>query len=233
MGYLPLLALLSVHTLQNLLDTWGYLVVFAFVGIESSGIPFPGETMLVVASIYASQGHLQITRVIVAAAAGAILGDNLGYWAGRTGGRRLALRYGRYIRLDQEKLKTAEDFFRKHGDKTVFLGRFVAVLRAWAAFLAGLNHMPWPKFLLFNAAGGITWSVLYGVLAYKLGQTFEKIRGPIGIGALVVALLVGLALLVLYRRRAMQRRSGSTQSDDRDHGDRATLPPASRHDLPE
>jgi membrane protein DedA with SNARE-associated domain len=225
----PLLALLSVHTLQNLLDTWGYLVVFAFVAIESSGIPFPGETMLVVASIYAGQGHLQITWVIVAAAAGAILGDNAGYWAGRTGGRRLALRYGRYIRFDQETLKTAEDFFRRHGDKTVFLGRFVAVLRAWAAFLAGMNHMPWPKFLLFNAAGGITWSVLYGVLAYKLGQTFEKLRGPIGIGAVVVALLVVLALFVLYRRRAMRSQAKDTQSDDAGHDDSAALPPAA-HD---
>ena len=186
--------------------------------------------MLVVASVYASQGHLRITWVIVAAAAGAIVGDNAGYWAGRTGGRRLALRYGRYIRLDQEKLNRAEEFFRRYGDKTVFLGRFVAVLRAWAAFLAGVNHMPWPRFLLFNAAGGITWSVLYGVLAYKLGQSFEKIRGPIGIGALVVALLGGLTLFVLYRRRAMQRRSGSTQPDDRDHGDRAIPPPASHHD---
>ncbi len=135
------------------------------------------------------------------------MGDNAGYWAGRTGGRRLALRYGRYIRLDQEKLDTAEVFFRRHGDKTVFLGRFVAVLRAWAAFLAGVNHMPWPRFLVFNAAGGITWAVVYGVLAFKLGQSFEKLRGPIGIGVLVAALLVGLALFVYYRRRIMQRRT--------------------------
>jgi membrane protein DedA with SNARE-associated domain len=202
---LPLLALLSAHTLQNLLDTWGYLVVFAFVAIESSGIPFPGETMLVVASVYAAQGHLQITWVIVAAAAGAIVGDNAGYWAGRTGGRRLVVRYGKYIRLDEGKLQTAEDYFRRHGDKTVFLGRFVAVLRAWAAFLAGVNHMPWGKFLLFNAAGGITWAVVYGVLGYKLGQSFEKLRGPIGIGVFVAAVAVALVLFVLYRRRTVRR----------------------------
>jgi membrane protein DedA with SNARE-associated domain len=224
------LALLSIHTLQNLLDTWGYLVVFAFVGIESSGIPFPGETMLVVASAYAGQGHLQITWVIAAAAAGAIVGDNLGYLAGRTEGRRLALRYGRYIRLDQEKLDAAEEFFRRHGDKTVFLGRFVAVLRAWAAFLAGVNHMPWPKFLVFNAAGGITWSVVYGVLAFKLGQSFEKIRAPIGIAVLVATSLVGLALLVIYRRRIRGWWNGNARSDDGDRGNPGKLPPASRHD---
>src|SRR5947209_14349576 len=104
----------SVDTLHHLLSTWGYPAVFLFVAIESSGIPFPGETMLITAAAYAGAGHLQIPLVIGAAALGAIMGDNLGYLAGRTGGRALVLRYGRYIRLDEAKLKTAERFFQKH-----------------------------------------------------------------------------------------------------------------------
>ncbi len=194
----------SVNTLHHLLSTWGYLAVLLFVAVESTGIPFPGETMLITAAAYAGAGHLQIPFVIGAAAIGAIMGDNAGYLVGRTGGRAIILRYGKYIRLDEGKLGVGERFFAKHGDKTVFLGRFVAVLRAWAAFLAGLNRMHWAKFFLFNAAGGITWSVLYGVLAFELGKNLPlldkivKTVGYVGLGAAVVA---GVALLILYRRR--------------------------------
>src|SRR5579884_1106287 len=165
---LPLAALISLQTLQNALHALGYPAVTLFVMIECTGIPFPGETMLLFASFYAAIDHqLQIPVVIACAALGAILGDNLGYWIGRTGGRALALRYGTYVRLDEKKLAVAERFFQRHGDKTVFFGRFIAVLRAWAAFLAGVNHMPWPKFFLFNALGGITWATLWGILAFE------------------------------------------------------------------
>jgi membrane protein DedA with SNARE-associated domain len=194
----------STELLTHLLDTWGYLGVFAFVAIESSGIPFPGETMLVTAAIYAGSGHLHIQFVIGAAALGAIIGDNLGYWAGREGGRPFLLRFGKYLRLDEAKLNRAEDFFARHGDKTVFLGRFVAVLRARAAFLAGVNRMPWPKFLVFNAAGGICWAILYGTLAYELGSNLpllHRLLRDLGLGSIALAAAV-LAILVLLRRRA-------------------------------
>jgi membrane protein DedA with SNARE-associated domain len=121
------------------------------VAIESMGVPFPGETMLIVASVYAGMTHrLSLPLVIVAAASGAILGDNLGYWIGREGGYRLLRRYGHYLRLDERKLKLVQHFFRKHGGKVVFFGRFIAILRVWAAFLAGTNRMPWASFLFFN-----------------------------------------------------------------------------------
>ena len=194
----------SVDTLHHLLSTWGYLAVFLFVAVESTGIPFPGETMLITAAAYAGAGHLQIPFVIAAAALGAIMGDNGGYLVGRTGGREIALRYGKIIRLDEAKLATAERFFDKYGDKTVFLGRFVAVLRAWAAFLAGVNRMPWRKFFLFNAAGGITWSVLYGVLAFELGKNLpllDKIVKTVGYVGLAAAILAAIVLFVVYRRR--------------------------------
>src|SRR5438034_670017 len=116
---------------------FGYTAVFLGVAIESSGIPFPGETILVLAAAYAAtSGGLELPLIIAAAAAGAILGDNCGYWLGREGGYRLIMRYGKYVRLDEHKLRIGQYFFWKHGPKVVFIGRFVAVLRCWAAFLA-------------------------------------------------------------------------------------------------
>src|SRR5579875_484024 len=132
----------AAQTISHLLSTYGYWAVLIFVAIESTGIPFPGETMLLAAAIYAgTTHHLQIWFVIAAAAAGAILGDNLGFWVGREGGFRLLRRFGRRVGLNERKLKLGMYLFRRHGGKVVFFGRFVAVLRAWAAFLAGTNCM--------------------------------------------------------------------------------------------
>src|SRR5260370_2177392 len=141
--------------LQHFLSTYGYWAVFFFVAIESTGIPFPGETMLLLAAIDTEITHnLSILLVIVAAASGAILGDNIGFWVGREGGFRLLRRYGRYIHLNESSLKVGLYLFRKHGGKVVFFGRFVAVLRAWAAFLAGTNRRRRHRSLRFNALGG-------------------------------------------------------------------------------
>src|SRR6266498_2085421 len=159
---------------QHFLATYGYWAVLVFIAIESTGIPFPGESMLILAAIYAGTTHnLSIPWVITAAATGAILGDNLGFWVGREGGYRLLRRYGHYIRLDERKLKLGQYLFMKHGGKVVFFGRFVAVLRAWAAFLAGTNRMRWPAFLVFNALGGILWAFIYGSGAYFLGRNIH------------------------------------------------------------
>lgn len=201
----------SFSTLTHLLDTWGYPAVGIFVGIESTGIPFPGETMLLVAAVYAGTGHLSIGWVIVAASVGAILGDNLGFTAGRYGGRPMVDRYGKYVRLAPHHLRHAEEFFAIHGDKTVFFGRHVAVLRAWAAFLAGLNRMGWPKFLLYNAAGGILWAFMYGILGYALGNNLPLLWGiahALGIGGVIgAAAVVIVGFLVWRRRRADHRES--------------------------
>ena len=209
-----LAALISLQTLQNVLSVIGYPAVTLFIMIESSGIPFPGETMLLLASFFAAtSSQLQIPIVIACAAAGAILGDNLGYLAGRTGGRALALRFGKYIFLKPHHLDYAEKFFEKHGDKTVFFGRFVAVLRAWSAFLAGVNHMEWRKFLIFNAAGGILWAIIYGTLGYVAGRflhdnftVVERIArtlGWIGAGVVIVFVIAAFILLRLRRRKRM------------------------------
>jgi len=183
-----------------LLVTYGYWAVFVFVAIESTGIPFPGETMLLVAAIYAgTTHHLSILLVIVAAASGAILGDNLGFIIGRVGGYRLLRRYGRYIRLDERKLKLGQYLSMKHGGKVVFFGRFVAVLRAWAAFLAGTNRMRWPGFLFFNALGGIVWATLFGLGGYYLGNSIHRLTGPVAIASIVLATLCIIAFLIFVR----------------------------------
>src|ERR1700736_428360 len=166
------------RNLDSLLASYGYLAVFIFVGVESIGVPVPGETMLVTAAIYAgTTGRRSIVGVIIASSAGAIVGDNIGYVIGRTGGYRLLKRYGRYIRLDQNRLRLGQYLFHKHGPKGVFFGRFISVLRIFAAFLAGVNRMHWRRFLIFNAAGGIIWSTIYGVAAYLLGQQLLPLSG--------------------------------------------------------
>jgi membrane protein DedA with SNARE-associated domain len=189
------------RNLDSLLTTYGYLAVFIFVGIESIGIPVPGETMLVTAGIYAgTTGRLSIFWVIVASSAGAIVGDNIGYLVGRTGGYRLLKRYGRYIRLEENRLRLGQYLFDKHGSKVVFFGRFVSVLRIFAAFLAGVNRMRWRRFLVFNAAGGIIWSTIYGVAAYLLGKQLLQLSGRVDLVLAIVGLGVIIAAIVVLRR---------------------------------
>jgi membrane protein DedA with SNARE-associated domain len=219
---LPLAALISLQTLQNALHTLGYPAVTIFVMIESTGIPFPGETMLLLASFYAAIDHdLQIPIVIACAALGAIIGDNFGYWIGRTGGRAFVLRFGRYIFLKPEHLERAERFFEQHGNKTVFFGRFIAILRTWAAFLAGVNHMPWHTFLIYNAAGGIIWATIYGTLGYFAGRFFhdnfaqvEHIARTLSWGGAIflIAIIVALYVVFRLRRRHAQPQAQAVQN---------------------
>jgi membrane protein DedA with SNARE-associated domain len=216
-----LAAFLPIQTLQQFLDQWGYPVVFLFVMIESIGIPFPGETMLLLGAFFAAGGHLSIYGVIAAAAAGAIIGDNLGYWIGRKGGRPLIQRYGRYVLVKEERLSAAERFFERHGDKTVFFGRFISLLRTWAAFLAGVNQMRWPAFLLYNAAGGIFWAVIYGVIGYFVGRvvgvaTIERDSSYVGSALLaLIVILVGVFFLRRYLRSKREQREETKMQDDR------------------
>jgi membrane protein DedA with SNARE-associated domain len=187
--------------LNHLLSTYGYWAVFLIVAIESTGIPLPGETMLLLAAIYAgTTHHLLIALVIVAAASGAIGGDNLGFWIGRQAGARLLRRYGHYLGLKERRLKLGQYLFKQYGAKVVFFGRFVSVLRAWAAFLAGTNRMPWHRFLLFNALGGILWATLYGMGGYLLGNAIERVSGTIGTIGVVLGLLMLVAFFLFVRR---------------------------------
>jgi membrane protein DedA with SNARE-associated domain len=162
------------------------------------GLPVPGETMLLTAAVYAGvSGHLAIALVITAAAAGAILGDNVGYLIGRTLGQGVERRFGGAGRRSGSALQVGRYLFQRHGGKAVFFGRFVAVLRIFAALLAGATHMPWPRFALYNAAGSVLWATLMGLLGYGLGSS---VTGPLGIAGLVSAALVTLVLGLALRR---------------------------------
>lgn len=187
--------------LNHLLMAYGYWAVLVVIALESTGIPLPGETILIAAGIYAGTTHrLSVPLLIVAAAAGAILGDNLGYWIGREGGFRLLRRYGRYIRLDDRKIKVGQYLFLRYGGTVVFFGRFVSVLRAWAAFLAGTDQMPWGRFLFFNSSGGILWAAIYGLGSFLLGESSRRLAGPLTIAfGIIGAVVVVIYLIVLSR----------------------------------
>ncbi len=198
------MSLLSPDVMQ-LIGQYGYGAVALAVGIESVGVPFPGETTLLAAAIYAGTTHrLSIAGVIAAAALGAIIGDNIGFWLGREFGYRFLLRYGRYVRVTEPRIKLGQYLFLRHGGKVVFFGRFVAVLRALAAFLAGANRMTWSRFLAFNAAGGIVWAALYGAGAYYLGKQVHHVLGPVGIGLLVVTAVLMIAGFFILRHHEKQ-----------------------------
>jgi membrane protein DedA with SNARE-associated domain len=191
--------------IDTLLSDFGLLAVFAFVAIESLGIPLPGETMLVTAAVYAgATGKLSIELVLLCSMAGAIIGDNIGFMIGRKGGLRLLRRYGRYVRIDERRIKLGRYLFLRHGGKVVFFGRFVAVLRALAAVLAGINCMTWKRFLLFNALGGIVWAGAYGLGAYVFGETLASALSSLGLAlgiAAAAAVVVGLVVARRFERR--------------------------------
>jgi undecaprenyl-diphosphatase len=187
--------------IQRLLETYGYLAVLLLVGLESLGVPLPGETALLTASAYAAAGHLSIVGVIAAAAVGAAIGDAGAYWIGRTGGLALVRRYGKLLRVDDARLERAEGFFRRHGGKTVFFGRFVSLLRMLAALLAGVTRMPYGRFSLYNVTGAICWASLVGGAGYAFGRNLPQLEHGIGqAGALVVLLGTLLIALVLAGR---------------------------------
>jgi len=191
--------------LPALIATHGYWIVALVVALESMGVPLPGETVLVSAAIYAgATGNLEIAGVVAAAATGATVGDNGGYWIGRRVGLPLLLRYGRYLRIGEDKIKLGRYMFARYGGAVVFLARFVALLRVLAAFLAGVNRMAWGRFFAFNIAGGVAWASLFGLGAYALGSQIEKLTG--GAGLLLQAAAAGaLVCGVVYLRRQEAR----------------------------
>ena len=191
----------------TLVTKYGSFAVAVVVGLESMGLPLPGEAILIAASIYAGKTHgLNIAEVIAAAAAGAIVGDNIGYWIGRKIGFPLLVRYGRYVGLSEQRIKLGQYLFMQHGGKIVFFGRFVAILRVLAALLAGVNRMSWPRFFVANAAGAILWATAFGLGAYVLGEDIEHLTKPaaLALGLIGVALVVAWVLFVRAHERDLQ-----------------------------
>ena len=181
-----------MHSVAELVASYGYVALFLLIGLESFGIPLPGEIALVTAGAFAARGRLDIGLVILAAAAGAIVGDNAGYWLGRTGGIAIVHRFGRRVGLNELKVARMHAFFGRYGAKTVFIGRFIALLRSWAAVLAGVAEMPYGRFTCFNVAGGATWAVLFGSLGYAFGHNLPLLERYAGQVTLALALLVAL-----------------------------------------
>lgn len=173
--------------------------------------------MVLLASFAAgTDGHLQLPIIIVCAAAGAITGDNIGYYIGRTGGRKFIERFGHYFLLKTPHLDKAELFFNQHGAKTVFFGRFISLLRIWVALLAGMNHMDWRAFLIYNTLGGIIWACYISLLGYLAGHVFhqqfdqvERLVKTIGWGGLAIMLVIAAGTLILYRIRRAHRKNAT------------------------
>ena len=191
--------------MESLVQDYGLVLLFVLIAMESAGVPLPGETALITAGVLAARGDMDIVEVIVVAAAAAIIGDNVGYWVGRLGGRRLLERWEPLERHAGRVLPWSERFFKRHGAKTIFLGRFFAVLRVTAAWLAGISRMHWWRFFLWNAAGGICWAVLVGLVSYYLGRAAAEAINRYGLiaGVAIVALVVLGALVFRFIRRRM------------------------------
>jgi membrane protein DedA with SNARE-associated domain len=186
---------------------YGLIIVFFAVGLETSGLPLPGETALVAAAVLASQGHFSVVSVIVVGAAAAILGDNLGYWLGRWLGRGFLQRYDVVRRLSDRVLPPTERFFQRHGGKAIFLARWFSGFRIAGAWVAGFAHMSWWRFFFWNAAGGIAWATTVVLVAYYAGaaaaDAFAR-YGLFGGLAIVVVALAALVGLHFWRRRVVE-----------------------------
>jgi membrane protein DedA with SNARE-associated domain len=193
-----------LESLAPLLDHWGYATVAFLLFVEDFGVPAPGETVLIAASVYAGTGRLNIVAVGVIAFAAAILGDNTGYAIGRFGGRELALRYGRYVMLTEERLDKAEAFFNHHGGKIVAVARFIEGLRQANGIIAGITGMRWPRFLAFNALGAALWVATWTTVGYLAGDHITTIYDAVGrysLYALGAAAVIVILLVIRHRRR--------------------------------
>ena len=206
--------LLSTANLEDLLNTWGYGVVFAAMVLESAGLPLPGETVTLLGGYAAGSGHLNLAGLIAAASSGAMVGDSIGYWVGRRAGWPLLLRVGGLLRQSPEQMEMLRIQFLNHAGKSVLLGRFVAVLRVAAGPMAGAVGMPYGRFLVFNCTGAVLWATTMVSLAWLGGRwiPFQRMMQGVlqfGIGALVlVALIVAVPKLVSWWETRLLDRSG-------------------------
>jgi membrane protein DedA with SNARE-associated domain len=199
------------------LETYGLILLFALVAVESCGIPLPGETALIAAGVLAGSGRWNIVEVIAVAAVAAFIGDNAGYWIARIGGRPVIAKIPIARDALPKLLPRGEAFFERHGPKTVVIGRFVAGLRVTVAWLAGLSHMDWKKFAFYNALGGILWATAIGLGAYYFGRTVIDAITEYGLyAAIAIAVLAAIAFFghrSWSRRRARQEAANEPISE--------------------
>ncbi len=185
----------AIGSILSLIAQYGYLIVLLGVMLESAGVPLPGETTLVVSGVLAQQGYLDLGDVILFGILGAVIGDQIGYWVGREGGRPFVLRWGRYVLITPERLQHAEEFFERHGGKAVFLARFIADLRVFGALIAGISRMHWRTFFFYNALGGAIWATAAVLAGYLVGGSVQLVAQWVGQASVLLGILLALAVV--------------------------------------
>lgn len=201
-----------LHGVAPILDRWGYLAVAGMIGVESFGVPAPGQTIMVAAAIYAGAGRLNIVAVGAIAFVAAVMGDNIGYWIGVRGGRKLVHRFGRYVFLTPERLERAERFFARRGNRIVLVARFIDGIRQFNGVIAGITAMPWRTFLLYNAIGAFLWVGWWTTIAYLLGThlvaIFDHVHKykwwAIAVAVVAIGTYAWLHIRHIRRRRARE-----------------------------
>ncbi|HKW71173.1 MAG TPA: DedA family protein [Candidatus Dormibacteraeota bacterium] len=192
----------------RIVDVLGNPAASLGVLIESAGVPFPGEALLIVAAAWAATRHQPIVVVILFGFVGATAGADIGYWLGHRGGRPFVERFGSVFHIRPDHLARAELFYARHGDKAVLASRFLLGLRTWGAMLAGMARMPFWRFQVFSALGGLVWATMIGLAGYLLGSNLallEAIVRDLGTGGLFILFLIVLVLLVARERATRPR----------------------------
>src|ERR1700674_907275 len=192
----------SLQLIEHYMLVYGYWAVFFGVMLENAGVPVPGETILLIAGYYASTGEFNIALVMIIAASGAVVGDNIGFAIGHHYGRGFLLRVGRFFFLTPKRLAHMENYFESHGNKTILVARFITGLRVFAALLAGASRkMPWRVFVLYNMAGAILWSIVITTLGYLFGASLPLLVKWVGRSGTILLITVIVIGLIVWRVR--------------------------------
>jgi membrane protein DedA with SNARE-associated domain len=195
----------SLQLIEQYMLAYGYWAVFFGVMLENAGVPIPGETILLIAGYFASTGEFHLALVMLIAASGAVIGDNIGFAIGHHYGRNVLLRIGRFFFLTPKRFARMEKYFEDHGNKTILVARFITGLRVFAALLAGASKMPWRIFVVYNVAGAILWSVVITTLGYLFGSSLPllvKWVGRSGTILLIAAIVIGVVIWRVRKHRA-------------------------------
>jgi membrane protein DedA with SNARE-associated domain len=203
----------ALHTLEPTLDHLGYAAVAGLIVLEDFGVPVPGESVLILAAVYAGAGRLNIVLVALLGFLAAVLGDNIGYAIGRFGGRRLIDRYGRYILLTRERVDRATAFFARHGGWIIIVARFIEGFRQANGIIAGISAFPWVRFLALNAIGAALWVGVWTSVGYLSGSHINAVYDAGTRYAVYVAIAIGALLLAHLARRSVMRRGRRAQPD--------------------
>ena len=184
-----------------LIENYGYLIVFFGVVLGTMGVPFPSAAILLASGVLVQQGHLNLRGAIVCGVLGAIVGNQIGYWVGYQAGRPFVLKWGRYVKLTQERLEWVERLFARHGGNAVFAGRFFSVSRLLEALVAGMSRMHWGTFFFYSVLGGAVWATAVVLVGYFFGESWDSAQGWSGRAPLLLVLVLGVALgfYIVYR----------------------------------